>query len=250
MRVNSEQHSAGSTTEAHPLLDDGDGPDQTAGDGKFTQLIGSSFSPGISEFVVTTRGKTFVRERRQTLEIVSPVIVGLKATPGEPQAEVSLQPVDGAIDPNSIDPSAELTGPDGETQILELERGEDDIWKSTVDLSVMEGDFILNVALTGSTPEGRELDLRLEPLALQGQAENEAQQTEPPSEAPAAVPDMPLQSKPVTEEAVETEWVDDAILFVTGNLLLTLFGGSIFWFVRRRRGNHDIHLLEEGEAAI
>jgi uncharacterized protein (TIGR03503 family) len=250
LRVNSEQRTEQTMTEPQPLFDDGHAPDQTAGDGYFTQTIGESFQSGVSEFVVTTRGKTFMRERRQTLEIVSPVVLDVTAKPGDPIAEVSLRPVAGAIDPATVRSTAELTGSDGQSRSVDLQKGEDDIWRARLDLGSLEGNLSLRVALTGSTPEGQELDLTLDPITLQGQAQNAGEEPEPAAEVPAAAPDVQAQSETVVEETTENGWMFQAILFGTGNLLLTLFGGAVFWFVRRRQVGDDIQLLEDGEAAV
>ena len=199
---------------------------------------------------MTTRGKTFVRERRQTLEIVSPVVLDVTAKPGDPIAEISLQPVAGAIDPATLRSTAELTGPDGQSRSVDLQKGEDDTWRARLDLGSLEGDLSLRVALTGSTPEGQELDLTLDPITLQGQAQHAAEEPEPSAEVPAAAPEVQTQSETVVEETTENDWIFQAILFGTGNLLLTLFGGAVFWFVRRRRAGNEIHWLEDGEAAV
>jgi hypothetical protein len=133
---------------------------------------------------------------------------------------------------------------------VDLQKGEDDTWRAGLDLGSLEGDLSLHIALTGSTPEGQELDLTLDPIKLQGQAQYAAEEPEPSVEVPAAMPDVQTHSETVVEETTENDWIFQAILFGTGNLLLTLFGGAVFWFVRRRRAGNEIHWLEDGEAAV
>ena len=249
LRVHSEQRTGQTVTEPQPLLDDGHEPDHTANDGNFTQVVGESFAAGVSEFIVTTRGKTFVRERRQTVEILAPVVLDVEAEPDEPITKISLRPVAGVIDSATVRPNATLADEDGESQSVDLLRGEDDIWSAGLDLGRLEGELSLKVTLVGLTPDGQEIDLALDPVALQGLAQPLAQNPEPVSEPSAEVQEE-VQAEPAVEEVAENDWVFDAILFVTANLLLALFGGAIYWFVRRKGSGMEIQLLEDGEAAV
>ena len=214
-----------------------------------SQVVGESFGTGVSEFIVTTRGKTFVRERRQTVEILSPVVLDVKAEPDEPIAQISLRPVAGVIDSASVRPTATLIQDDGESQSVDLQRGEDDTWSAGLDLARLEGELSLTVTLVGLTPDGQEIDLALDPVALQGLAQPLAQNAEPVSEPPPEVQEE-VNAEPAAAEVAENDWLFDAILFVTANLLLALFGGAIYWFVRRKDSSMDIRLLEDGEAPV
>jgi uncharacterized protein YegL len=101
--------------ESRPMMDDGAGEDASANDGLFSMNFGGeSLNSGMGELVINAKGRTFVREKRMTYEVVPPV--SLEAVPDESgkQLGLKMKADTSLIDPMSLVMQAWLEEESGE----------------------------------------------------------------------------------------------------------------------------------------
>ncbi|MCW8945375.1 MAG: VWA domain-containing protein [Sedimenticola sp.] len=240
--------------EERPFFDDGSEADATASDGVFTLSVGEGLAAGKVELVVTAQGKTFQREQRQTFELADSVAMMVTPDPqGGTDLMLSLVPDGEIVELDSLELNASLVSTTGEEQPVMLLPGSDQgTREAKISPSGLLGDWNLSVTLKGKTRAGSPLDLMLSPVLIKGTA------TPPPPPPPEPEPVVEEPEPPKVEEpeppvsAPEPEVVEEeddfmfqAILFGSANLLLVIIGGGLFWYMRRRKGESEFTVVEE-----
>ncbi len=235
--------------EAKPLLDDGGDEDATASDGRFSmQFGGDMLNSGRGELVVNAKGRTFVREKRLTFEVVPPV--NLSLTPDEAGQKLLLEASADAelISPESLQARIWLEDPAGERTPLSLEsqaggyRGEIDLMgfsgarQVVIEASAraLENDEAVSFFDTPAQVEGLAVPPPPEPVA--------PPQAEP---APEPEPEPPAPLPEPEPEPTSGGWGTAAIWFGVINLLLLAGGGGLFWWLRLRRQRSMVQLVDE-----
>ncbi len=238
VNVTSERWSKEGLSEPRPVLDDGMGEDEKANDGRFTFRFGEGVDEGTGELIINAKGTTFVREQRQLYEILQPGYLELiPAVDGEQMLEIRVTLAAGMLKTESINFSAELKGGDESTPIT-LERKEEGLYSSQLDLTTFRGARQLQVKLTAQSQNGRPVSHVFARMGIEGRGVK----IEPP---PPVEKNEPEPMTEVTKEVVvadEPEPKEESggglqealILFAAGNLILILVGGGIYWFMRRK----------------
>jgi uncharacterized protein (TIGR03503 family) len=252
VEVAARQRDVSGEQEPKPLLDRGGDEDEAAGDGRFSMRFGGdTLNSGRGELVINATGRTFVREKRMTFEVVSPV--NLQLTPDESGKQLLLEAKADAelIAPDSLRAKIWLENAAGEREAVSLE-GEAGSYRGVIDLQAFSGPRQVVIeaearALAGAPISYYEAPAEVEGLGAPPPPPPAPEQTatpEPPAE-PAAPPPAEPAPEPVDEES---GWIGAAIWFGVINLLLLAAAGALFWWLRRRRQRSMVQLVEEEEA--
>jgi len=252
VQVTTSQIVKGETSEARPLL--------SQGDGKFSVNLGEGLSKGKVELVINADGKTFVRQRRQATQIVQPVKLTIDDSDAATAAVylVYLKPEVVEEDSGSIE--AWLEDENGQRKHIEFTLTPDGIFEGVADKQGLVGRHIPVIKVSGKTLSGNNFTFTPEAEAIKGLPEKApepepepeptpAPQPEPePVAAPQAEPEPAPLPEPETEEAEETDMLNIALAVVGGNLLLILVGGGLWWFMRKRAAEEDdLSILDDDD---
>ena len=219
---------------AWQLQDNGLGDDEAGGDGVFSLSIGQGLRSGSYTVLVHVDGKTFQRERRQTVQVyASPVDV--KLSPLESQRglkrSVLVTPTLDWLDQKSMKVGATLTKPDGTSEAVTMPRNEAGNWQ--IDLEALDPakTYQLRLEVAGKTDSGRSFQTVLPTVPLPA-VEASAPAAEHPDKAK---PDA--EATPAKKEDAGVNWVVVIILVVTFNVALFAVIGLSIYLVRLRRAN-------------
>jgi hypothetical protein len=251
VEVAARQHDASGEQEPKPLLDDGGDEDETAGDGRFSmQFGGDILNSGRGELVVNAEGRTFVREKRMTFEVMPPV--NLQLTPDESGKRLLLEANADAelIDPASLQAKIWLENEIGEREAVSLDRGAEG-YSGVIDLQAFSGPRRVVIEAEARVLTGDPISFFEAPAEVEGLGAPPP----PPTPEPVAAPETPAEpaSPPQTEPAPEpvaegSGWMGTVIWISVINLLLLAAGGALFWWLRSRRQRNMVQLLDEDEA--
>jgi uncharacterized protein (TIGR03503 family) len=238
--------------EPRPIFDDGQDGDETAGDGKFTLQVGQGLAAGQVELVILAQGKTFQREQRQTFELADPVRLQVEAGQAGAELRVRVQPDGELLDLETLEFKANLVSQSGEEQPVMLLPGvEAGVQEARIATQELQGDWSLSVSVSGKTQAGSELDLTLDPVAVQGTAPPPTAPVEPVVEPPAE------QEAPVSRTAVAHEpkpqaeaFTFQVAVFGVVNLVLIILVGLAVWMVRRGKKEAEFQLVEDDDQAV
>ncbi|MES9958155.1 MAG: vWA domain-containing protein [Sedimenticola sp.] len=234
--------------EPRPVFDDGQGGDEKPGDGVYTLTVGENLAPGKVEVVVTAEGKTFQRERRQFIELMTPV--GFETQDqeqvGKPGVLVKVTPVADVVDMDSVSVSGMLTSAEGQQRPVMLLPGMDGVSQETwVDRTTLTGSWSLSVEFSAKSVAGNELALTLGPVEIEGAA------PPPPPPEPEPAPEPEPKPEPEPEKPAEEEmdpWALTAWVFGSVNLVLIIGAGIAFWLIRRARARNQVKLVDDTPA--
>jgi uncharacterized protein (TIGR03503 family) len=235
--------------EPKPLFDDGGDEDERAEDGRYSMRFGGDMlNSGRGELVINAKGRTFVREKRITFEVVPPV--ELQLTPDETGHKLQLEAsADGElIDPASLQAKIWLEEASGERSQVNLESGAG-IYRGEIDLMAFAGTRQVVVeasakALAGETIHFFDVPAQVEGLGVA------APPPSPPTPEPVQAPKPSSEPEPAPapepEQAEETEsWIGTSIWFAAINLFVLVAGGGFFWWRRQRNQRNRVQLVEE-----
>lgn len=254
VEVSTTQKDVNGEHEPRPLLDDGGRDDETAHDGRFTmQFGGESLNGGLGELVINAKGRTFVREKRLTFEVVPPVVLQAAPTESGETLTLSLAADETLVDPQSLQMQAWLEDADGEQVELTLLETAPGSYQSEIDLMSFSGPRRISLKATTKSLTGEQLTYLDDPIEVEGMRiappEPVAAPEPPPESAPEPEPEPEPAPVPKPEPAAEVEeessWVSSAILFVVINLLVVLIAGGAFWWIRKRNQRSMVSLVEE-----
>ncbi len=257
-----EQSDSSGPREPRPIFDDGKNSDQEAGDGIFTTQFGDGVTEGRVDVVLAAEGKTFVREKRYTIEVVP----AAKLESGEAEKEgvagtaVKVQLVDPElVDKESIKLEASLVSIKGESVAVPLTASEDGTsWETWVDSTALVGEWKLGIEFSATTPAGKQLQIDLGPVAITGSGEPPPPVEEPPPVEPEPEPAPPEPEQepapepepepaPVPEEPEEESSTLGMVLLIVVNILLVVGGGLGYWIMRRRAARDGAGLMDDAE---
>jgi uncharacterized protein (TIGR03503 family) len=257
VEVAARQKDASGELEPRPLLDDGGDEDEQAGDGRFSmQFGGDALSRGRGELVINASGRTFVREKRMTYEVVPPV--NLQLTPDETGMRLSLQAAaDGElIDPASLRAKIWLEDESGGREAVSLD-GEPGSYSGLIDLQSFSGPRRVVIeadakALSGDPISFFDAPADVEGIGAPAPAPEPAPEP-PPAAQPTATPEPPSEPAPPPvpqpqAEVEESGWLSAALWFGVINLLLLALGGGLFWWLRMRAQRNLVQLVDEDDA--
>ncbi len=252
-------------SEPRPVYDDGKGGDQEAGDGVFTFTFGKDIGKGKVEVVLTAEGKTFVREKRYTLESIPAVTVDKYE--GERGGRAGLMatviPEPNLVDGQSLEVEAQLTPKDGEPVSVMFLPGSDGMSReSWIDRTELKGTWNLDISIKASSVSGSRLEMDLESIPVVGM--EPVVETAPVKEEakpePVAEPEPTPEAEPVAESEPQTEpeakpeaeeedggWVMNIALFILFNVLVIGIGGGAYWYFRKRGGSIFTELSEDAD---
>ncbi len=242
--------------EARPLLDDGSEGDATAQDGLFSMRFGGeSLNGGLGELVINASGRTFVREKRLTYEVVPPVIAEVTPEGTGDRLKLSLKADESLIAAESLALQAWLEDSDGGQVELALTKASAGSFQAEIDLKTFAGARKLQLKAVADTLAGESLTYLDAPIEVEGLMV--APLTPPPAPEKVAEPEpVPIAApEPVTPPEPPQEeagWVGSALWFVLINLLVVLAAGGAFWWVRRRNQRNLVNLVDtpDDEAPI
>lgn len=226
-------------TEPIPIRDDGGAGDEQPADGRFTWLIGSGLSAGRAELVVSAEGKTFQRQQRRLLELISPVAVEVSQAGAADSAGIAVRmtPKPGLLEPASVTFQALLESDSGQQQVQPLQQTGSGVWQANLDPTMLTGTWQLGVSLTATSAAGLPVNLDLEPIPIEGASA---------AQIPPIVPPPPTEPV-LSPEPEDGQWLTHAAIFGTGNLVALLLAGGTVLVVRRRNARDNVQLVVEEE---
>ncbi|OQX32818.1 MAG: hypothetical protein B0D89_12365 [Candidatus Sedimenticola endophacoides] len=255
LQVQVQTFDADGPSEPRPVMDNGEGGDEKAGDALFGTALETEMSPGKVELVIRAEGKTFARERRQYFELEAapePVVyatldVAEQVQIGKPGIMVRVLPNDEVLARDAVEVSATLESDQGEGQPVMFLPGIDGNQEVWIDQSLLQGQWRLSVNLRGLDKAGEALDVMLDPVPIEGKYVEPPPPPEPePEPEPAAQPEPAPEPEPEPEaEEPPAEWLMVSLVFGGVNLLLVVVGGLVFWLARRGRRDDLVRLVDE-----
>lgn len=257
VEVAATQKDAAGDQEPKPLLDNGGDEDETAGDGRFSMRFGGdTLSRGRGELVINAKGRTFVREKRMTFEVVPPV--NLQLNPDETGQRLLLEASadEELIDPASLQASIWLEDAAGAREAVPIE-GEAGSYHGMIDLMAFSGPRQVLIEASVQSLTGDELSFFDSPVEVEGIGAPPPEPVVAPEPAPVAEPPPPPEPEPPVEPASPPEpaqetgsWIGAAIWFGVINILLLAAGGGLFWWLRQRSQRNRVQLVDEDEAPV
>jgi uncharacterized protein (TIGR03503 family) len=240
--------------EARPIFDDGKKADQEAGDGIFTLMCGGKLPEGRVELVLTAEGKTFVREKRYSLEVLPAAKLESSETEKEGVAGVAVKvTVDSElVVTDSVQIEASLVSLTGESVAVPFSLNQDGTsWDGWVDSTAVVGEWNLGIEFSATTPAGKQLAMDLGPVTVAGSGEPPPPVEEPPEPAPEPEPEPAPEPEPIPEPLPEEPEEEGSMLWMillgVTNALLIVGGGLGYWVIRRRAANDGTELAEDSE---
>ncbi len=244
-------------SEPRPVFDNGKDGDKEAGDGIFTFTFGKDIGKGQIEVILTAEGKTFVREKRFTLESVPAVSVD--QLDGERGGRAGLMatviPEPNLVDGQSLEVEAQLTPTQGEPVAVMFLPGPDGMSREAwIDKAELKGTWNLDISFKAKSVTGSRLEMDLASIPIEGsqpavipEPPKVEPKPEPVAEAkpePVAEPEPEQKPEPEPEPEAEPEIAEEEdsslvniIIFIVINLLIIGGGGGAFWYFRKRRGS-------------
>jgi uncharacterized protein (TIGR03503 family) len=249
VEVAARQHDASGEQEPKPLLDDGGDEDETASDGRFSMLFGGdTLNSGRGELVIDAKGRTFVREKRMTFEVVPPV--NLQLIPDESGKQLLLEAKADAelIDPASLQAEIWLENDIGEREAISLDSRMGG-YSGIIDLLAFSGSRRVVIEAEARTLAGDPISFFDTPAEVEGLGAPEPEpEPEPEPVKAAQAPAEPAPPPPPEPVAEESGWLGATLWLTVINLLLLGAGGALFWWLRRRSRQNRVQLVDEDEA--
>lgn len=234
----------GEGTQSRPLIDNGEAPDERAGDGRYAMHLVSTQPQDELALLVAVESPTFMREKRFRLVVHEPVEASIADDGAGPALTVRARY---AVMQPGLDLEAWQQAADGARVPLALEQAGDGEWQ----VVLADPAAPSYVKVSGTSRLGNLIDRTVGPLMAPGvdlplpvEPPPVEEATAEPEPAPAPevvepVADPIVESEPTAETEAEDSWVMPAIVFGGVNLLLLI--GAAVWFVlrRRRTGSED-----------
>jgi hypothetical protein len=220
------------------------------------QFGGDALSRGRGELVINASGRTFMREKRMTYEVVPPV--NLQLTPDETGMRLSLQAAADSelIDPVSLRAKIWLEDESGGREAVSLD-GEPGSYSGLIDLQSFSGPRRVVIeadakALSGDPISFFDAPADVEGIGAPAPAPEPAPEP-PPAAQPTATPEPPSEPAPPPvpqpqAEVEESGWLSAALWFGVINLLLLALGGGLIWWLRMRAQRNLVQLVDEDDA--
>jgi uncharacterized protein (TIGR03503 family) len=257
VNVSAMERNNGAASEARPMLDDGQDPDNQAGDGLFTLSFGGeSLSSGVGELVLTASGPTFVREKRMTYEVVPPV--SLQAIPRSDGhvLDITIAADAELIDPESLHLETWLESAHGEQFRLPLNfTPGSEAGRGEIDLMGFTGPRRIALKAAARTLSGERIAYFDTPMEIEGMKAPEplaAVKPEPlpppePAQTPEPLPEPEPEPAPVEDEEADG-WGSALIWFGVINLILIIGAGGAYWWIRMRNQRNMVSLVDDNDA--
>lgn len=252
VNVQASQFIRGVEGESRPLRDDGNEPDSTQGDGKFSITLGDGLDEGKVELVINADGKSFVRERRQATQIVEPAELKVEDDAMRTEANFSVHLDSEVVKTGTTSIEAWMENLDGERTPFSFKKSSDNVFKADVDKKQLLGRHFAVVNVLGKTLSGNDFTFQPKTIDVEGLAEPPAPEPEVIAEPAAPAPEPASMPEPVVEVPVEvveeeTDWTTIGIVIGVGNVILILLGVGIWWFMRKRAANDDDMMFEDDD---
>ncbi|THB73315.1 MAG: hypothetical protein D6B28_03905 [Gammaproteobacteria bacterium] len=226
-------------TKSFTMKDHGLAGDKAPRDGIYTYKFAKSLrTTGEHEIITQVNGETFQREFRHTITVHDdPLSIETKQeiVDGKGKVDIEIMLTKDWIDPDSIEIAAEITYPDGLSELLEPEF-DFDLWKLVVEDIELDKKYAINIQMIAQTGTGRPVNLRTPIIDIFMKS--------PEVEKP------PIVEEPVIEEPaeeVETEEVSLLLIilvFVGFNLIVLTIIGVVYFFNKKEK---PIPMLDEDE---
>ncbi len=242
MALTAEQKGADGISERQSALDDGQGGDEAAGDGLFSARLITDVPAGRNELVITAEGKTFVREKRHTFELLSPASLEVAESDqnGKAVLTIVLTPDSEILHGQSLAVQAWLEGAGGGRSELNMQPDAMGVWRVQVDPAGLQSDQQLRVNLAATTALGYPIELNYEPITIKAML--------PPVKAvaePAPIAEVPAGA--AEANAGLDEGVVDLAIVAAVNVGLVVLGLGWLVVARRRKKRDPIRLVADEE---
>ncbi len=243
MNISAEQAGPdGLETEPRPMLDNGQGDDPLAYDGKFELRFNPEGEHGRGELIINAEGKTFQRQKRSLFELVQPADASLKEDADSGLLNLTITADAGVIEPSTAEISADLEDAGGVHTSIELKSSGEGVVSGLIDPGKIAGKARLTVRVRARSQAGDTIGSILPVLEVEGKLaapQVPATETEVP---PLASEEDPPQAGDESGDA----WL---IWLGISNLALLPIGGLAFWWIRRRNKRDLLVLVEDEESA-
>lgn len=192
-------------------------PNKVPEDGVYRDLISRLSRPGEYTFTVVADGKTFQRQRRQTVVLRPPMEVAMEGHGVEVDSYYDIQAtvVQPDLKPDETRVVARITGPDSGKEIRDLTLDpSQEAWSLQLTDEQGAGEYTVVVELRAKSIAGEEVEFASAPVTLQLPRQNAVADypmpvAQPPAEAqPDPVLDQPIDNA-ASEAAIEPD-VEDA----------------------------------------
>lgn len=207
----------------------------------YRATLGTGFEAGRNDVIVTMKSATFERQRRQSINVIaSPISVETSQLEQAARSHrIDVQADSSLIEPQSLKISALLRDQDGNEWPYEMLKTGDNAWRLTLTDLAPELDYTLSLQLRGETPEGRNVFLLPEAIALKDMTVSPVAAETGSEIIDSQVPEETSADKAVsTADPVELETatepekaMSDTMKLLIGNaiILLLLLAGVIWW---------------------
>lgn len=230
------------------LLDDGQAPDVSTGDGTFSYRLGAPLKEGRYELNLLVDGTTFQREQRQEINVYSqPAVATVAADPADGGRYVlAVVPHAGLIDAQTLQATALITKPDGQTTEVALAQQGPAEWRQEIRVNNAEGNYTAEFTVQGMRPDGKPISKKLDRISfgaggvkLVAEAAPTAPEAAPAVEAPAeAAAPAPEAQPPAEEDEQHINWFTVAWQALLINALLAPL--AYFGFRKWRRSHPPV----------
>ena len=253
VHVSAAQFFKGEEGEARPLQDDGIAPDEKAGDGRFSVTLGEGLDEGKVELLINADGKTFVRQRRQATQIVTPATLQVEDSLATTNAVFIVVMDDEVVDESSISVDAWVEDVSGQRTAVNFTETPDGALEAVLDKEQLVGRHFAVVNVSGKTLSGNDFSYQPQRVDIEGLAkpapppEPEPAPAAKPEPKPAAQPKPEPEPETEPEPEEETDWVMVGIVIGLGNLILIGLGVGLWLFMRKRSAQDEAMLFDEDE---
>lgn len=240
------------------MMDDGEAGDIELGDGTFSVTIAGGEHEGVMHVDVIADSGTFIREQRQSVNVLWPATAHLEA--GDNPA-LLVTPHAALLEQDSLEVQASFAPLGGSAVSLQFEPDDTGVQRARL-VDIATGGSI-TVSVQGRTVSGQAVSLTLPDIEVEPSVPRAGSMAIPEVPLPATgTPEPPPEPEPLIVEEDTTEapptpvmetpaeqaspWGVTLAVAGAANLLLVLLAGAIWWWRRRRTGT----VLQDFESAL
>jgi len=217
--------------------------------GIFQHQLEGPFEEGEHEIIISADARTFSRSKRYTVEVQWPLHVEIEKTEKAGIYQLVIQPREEYIRPDTLSLTVYLKKPDGSQQAL-IVASEANRYTSTVAADEENGLHQILISFTAETVEGKSMQHELGAYTVVGvKQEVEAQPVKATAEPVLIEAEATLAEPAIITEQTVPQDADDffktALIISLVNLFIIAFAVGIYFYLRKKKQNSQIKLLEE-----
>jgi uncharacterized protein (TIGR03503 family) len=209
------------------LSDDGKAPDTAANDGIYSGHLEESLTDGEYEFEVNVDGTTFQRNTRQLVKVYDHPVSAEITSPDDGRITISMVPYLSLINADTMHVEAEHIRPSGEKKDIQIPRVSTSEWRLELDEHENPGKHSMSLHVTGNSPEGEKIDIRIAATLFEI-----GTQVEPQNNLEKASSAIPASNETNSDHAAQNvNWLFVGLRILVLNIFLAalIFAGYKLW---------------------